>query len=243
MSTVHLIGGGRDAATLYQRFIADCPGQRPRIATVLIDEGDGATDVARFVDSLQAAGDCEPIPILIPIGETLDPVRLDATDGLFVCGGLTPAYAAAITPVAAAIREWLAADGHVYGGFSAGAAIASRRAVVGGWSLDGVPICHEDAGEDLDQLSVVDGLALVPFAVDVHCAQWGTLSRLAAAVLAGKVDVGVGIDENTMVTVRSGRVEVTGSGRAWVVAPGTDAVTMRTLIAGDSHDASAVGLS
>lgn len=35
-----------------------------------------------------------------------------------------------------------------YAGFSAGAAVAAERAVVGGWRLDGVRVCREDAGED-----------------------------------------------------------------------------------------------
>lgn len=236
MSVIHLIGGGRDGSPLYQRFIADCPGKRPRIATVLIDEGDGATDAARFVDSLQAAGDCEPIPILVPFGETFDPASLETADGLFVCGGLTPAYAAAIAPVAAAARDWLAADEHVYGGFSAGAAIAARRAVVGGWLLDGIPVCHEDSGEGLGELSVVDGLALVPFAVDVHCAQWGTLSRLSAAVESGAVRAGVGIDENTMLSVDGDSVAVAGVGRVWLVTSGDRGLRTRVMTAGDRID-------
>jgi cyanophycinase len=240
MSANHLIGGGRDAASLYQRFIADCPAERPRIATVLIDEGDGANDVVRFVDALRDAGDCEAFPILIQIGETFDPTILDAADGLFVCGGLTPAYADSIAPVAASVRDWLAVDGHVYGGFSAGAAIAACRAVVGGWLLDGVPICHEDTGEDLDELSVVDGLDLVPFAVDVHCGTWGTLTRLSAAVESGAVIAGVGIDENTMLSVDGESATVSGVGRVWVVTRGERSLMTQLLTAGERFNVSAL---
>jgi cyanophycinase len=235
---IHLIGGGRDAASLYQQFIADCPTERPRIATVLIDEGDGANDVVRFVDALHGAGDCEASPLLVSIGETFDPALLDTADGLFVCGGLTPAYAASITPAAAAIRDWLAVDGHVYGGFSAGAAIAANRAVVGGWLLDGVPICHEDTGEDLDELSVVDGLDLVRFAIDVHCGTWGTLTRLSAAVESGAVQAGVGIDENTMLSVDDDSAVVSGKGRVWVVTRGERGLTTQLMTAGERVDVS-----
>jgi cyanophycinase len=238
VSAIHLIGGGRDAGDSYRRFIADCPGTRPRIATVLIDEGDGATDVSRFIDALRDAGECEPTPVLVPIGDTFDPAALDGMDGLFVGGGLTPAYAAAITPVAAALREWLEADGHVYAGFSAGAAIAARRALVGGWLLDGVLVCPADSAEDLEELSAVDGLDLVPFAVDVHGAQWGTLSRLSAAVESGAIAAGVGIDEDTMLTIAGGVATASGAGRVWVAKPDRAGLSMRVLTAGDRVDVS-----
>lgn len=236
MSTIHLIGGGRDGAELFRRVVADCPGTRPRIATVLVDEGDGATDILRFVGLLSDAGDCDPMPILVPVGTTLDPACLDGADGLFVCGGLTPAYADAITPVAAAVREWLGDDDHVYAGFSAGSAIAAGAALVGGWLLDGVPVCHEDSAEDLDELSVVGGLDLVPFSIDVHCAQWGTLSRLAAAVDRGLMPNGVGIDEDTMLSLRGNTAEVNGSGRLWIVSPANGEVAVRGLTAGARLD-------
>jgi cyanophycinase len=238
MSTVQLIGGGRGGAGVYRQFIAACPLDRPRIATVLIDEGDGATDVLRFVDVLLAAGDCEPIPVLVPIGEAFDPASLDGMNGIFVCGGLTPAYAAAISPVSAAVRDWLATDGHAYAGFSAGAAIAAEHALVGGWLLNGVPICHEDSAEDLDELSVADGLGIVPFAVDVHCAQWGTLSRLSAAVERGIVGAGVGIDEDTMLAIDGDVATASGVGRVWVVTSGGGRLTVRTMTAGDRIDVS-----
>jgi uracil-DNA glycosylase len=48
---------------------------------------------------------------------------------------------------------------------------------------------------------VVEGIALVDIAVDVHAAQWGTLSRLVAATEAGLVDGGVAIDERTALIV------------------------------------------
>lgn len=107
-----------------------------------------------------------------------------------MCGGLTPAYQEAFVADAAATSSLLAERDIPYAGFSAGAALAARDAVVGGWRADGVAVCPEDAGEDLDEVAVRPGLGLVPFAVDVHAAQWGTLPRLAAAVAAGRVERG-----------------------------------------------------
>jgi cyanophycinase len=67
-------------------------------------------------------------------------------------------------------------------------------------------------------VEVRDGLGLVPFAVDVHAAQWGTLSRLVAAVDAGLVGEGVAIDEHTALVLSSdGTSTVHGAGQVWRV--------------------------
>ena len=82
--------------------------------------------------------------------------------------------------------------------------MAAARAIVGGWRLGGREVCAAEAGEDLDELAVRDGLGLVPFAVDVHATQWGTLTRLVHAVGAGLVDEGWAIDEGTVLVVDDG---------------------------------------
>jgi cyanophycinase len=119
--------------------------------------------------------------------------------------------------------------GSPYLGFSAGAAVAARRAVVGGYRQDGVAICPEDNAEDLDELSVVDGLGLVDFAVDVHAAQWGNVPRLIAAVGAGLVHRGVAIDEDTLLHVADhpSATTVAGAGRVWWMSLQGRAVVVR----------------
>ena len=62
-------------------------------------------------------------------------------------------------------------------------------------------VCGEEAGEDLDLVQPRPGLGLVPFAVDVHATQWGTLTRLIHAVALGLVAEGVAIDEGTCLEV------------------------------------------
>jgi cyanophycinase len=231
-----LVGGGRDEAAasgIYTAFLDACTSNRPIVACVIVDEGDGQEVFERFANLLTAAGDCEPVPVLVPPDRGFDVAALQGSDALLVCGGLTPSYAAALAPAAGAIRERLDA-GRPYAGFSAGAAIASDRAVVGGWLVDGVPVCHEDCAEDLDELAVVEGLGLVPFAVDVHCAQWGTLSRLVAAVCSGSVPAGIGLDENTALSVRDETAVVLGLGAAWVVTPsGPGGATVRMVRSGE----------
>jgi cyanophycinase len=207
MSSIHLIGGGWAEPDLYRPFL-DQAGTQPVIACVVLDEGDGPAQFARWAGALRQVATCEPVPVLVPEGSTLALPALDGADALLVCGGLTPAYAAALAPVAAGLRAWL--TGRPYCGFSAGSAIASTRAVVGGWRDGVVPVCPEDSSEDLDQVTVVDGLGLVDLMVDVHCSQWGTLPRLITALGLG--GSGVGIDENTVLRLVDGERSVSGLG-------------------------------
>jgi cyanophycinase len=58
----------------------------------------------------------------------------------------------------------------------------------------------------------------VPFAVDIHATQWGTLTRLAHAVDAGLVDEGWAIDEGTALVAADGSPRVEGLGSAYRVA-------------------------
>jgi cyanophycinase len=92
--------------------------------------------------------------------------------------------------------------------------VAAEHAVVGGWrTAAGQAVCPEDAGEDLDAVTVRPGLGLVPFAVDVHAAQWGTLGRLVHAVHEGLVPEGWALDEGALLLDG----EVHGTGAAWHV--------------------------
>ena len=221
MSTLFLLGGGWDPGPLTRHlgaFLA-AAGPDPVVACVVVDEGDGhgEREAARSGAALTAAAACRPRPVLVPVGGVLDPDALRGADALLVCGGLTPAYAAALAPVRGQVRSFLRT--RPYAGFSAGAAVAAERAVVGGWRHRCRPVCPEDAGEDLDEVTVVDGLGLVPWVVEVHCAQWGTLGRLVVATRDGAVP-GVGLDEDTMLTVTPDGAAVSGSGHAWVVGPG-----------------------
>ncbi|MEU9476261.1 Type 1 glutamine amidotransferase-like domain-containing protein [Streptomyces sp. NPDC048191] len=218
MST-YLIGGGWDTAEVYEAFVR-AAGEDRRIGCLVVDEGDGAAQFERYAEVLRRAGAYTPVPLLVPLGGRFEAeAALDGVDGLLVCGGLTPAYQEALAGCLERLPQLLAARGMPYAGFSAGAAVAARRAVVGGWLMDGVPVCPEDTGEDLAEVEVRAGLGLVPFAVDVHAARWGTLARLVAVVGRGDAPYGVAVDENTVLEVAGGEVRVAGLGRAHVVRP------------------------
>ena len=159
MATAFLIGGGREDAQIrasHAPFVAACGGG-PIVAFAL-------DDPERWEGALRLAGATDVRCMAAP--PTAD--DLAAAAGVFVGGGWTPGYQEALA-------GWRAPD-LPYAGFSAGAAVASARAIVGGWRLGERAICAEEAGEDIDQLELRDGLGLVPFAVDVHATQWGTLT-------------------------------------------------------------------
>ncbi|WP_427920307.1 hypothetical protein [Streptomyces sp. cg40] len=237
-----LIGGGWGTPVVHEPFLRAAGGSArsaPRIGCVIVDEGDGDGDrqFARYDGVLRGAADCVPVPALVPVGGRFDLGAVSDVDGLLVCGGLTPAYQDAFAGCLGLLPGLLAERGIPYAGFSAGAALAARSAVVGGWLLDGVPVCPEDSAEDLEEIAVRPGLGLVPFAVDVHAAQWGTLPRLIAAVSRHRLPHGVALDENTLVEVAAdGRAHVSGLGRAHSVrpAPYDGGVLVRSYGAGGS---------
>ena len=230
---VHLIGGGWD------------PGAVPTLYGPFLDEAG-----RRAADRLRRPGRGRWLAAVRPLGRrTADRPRragrsrcwcrsagrstsqaLDDADGLLVCGGLTPGYAAAVSPVAGEIRAWLA--DRPYCGFSAGAVLAAQTAVTGGWLDDGRPVAPEDAAEDLEEVTTADrpgpGAVLGGRALR---GQWGTLPRLLAACGATGVD-GLALDENTRASWRQGSVEVAGSGHAYLVHRPSDAIQVRRFADG-----------
>ena len=212
---MHLVGGGRDlelATTVYGPFVrqscerATVAGRAiPRIAVVVVAESEDLESAADwFREALARCGRADVVTFtaesegVLALGtDPHRPVLVGELDGLLIGGGLTWHYHRVLLPYADAVRAAVA-GGLPFAGFSAGAMIAPQRALLGGWRLGSTAVTHEDNAEDLDQITVVDGLGRSP-AVDVHTSQWGTLSRLVAVVAAGEVTTGIAVDENTVV--------------------------------------------
>jgi cyanophycinase len=236
-----LIGGGRDergVAASHAPFVqaARRHGPAPVVALVL-DEGAG-TDVERWRGNLAAAGAGEVRTVVVSEDSPPRVADVEGAAGVYVAGGLTPGYQEALVARGTAWLEPLRERGVPFAGFSAGAAIAPRRALVGGWRADvrgaRVAICDPDAGEDLEALTVRAGLGLVDFVVDVHASQWGTLGRLLHGVVAAGAPAGLAIDEATTVEVRDGTLTVHGHGAAYRARRRPDGLTVDVLVAGDT---------
>ena len=213
MAHVFLTGGGRDPDGRHQ---ADVPFAEAvmamgcsHVALLVLDEGE-KTIVEERAAALALVG-LEPEVFLIGPGRP--PVEVGGSRAVYVTGGLTPGYQA----VLCLDRSWLPADA-IYGGFSAGAAIAPEAALVGGWRMNGVSVWNEDNGEGLEQVEIRDGLGLLEPVVDVHCVQWGNLGRLVEVIRSGDGRSGWGLDEHTTLELRDGvPVAVHGEGVAWLV--------------------------
>jgi cyanophycinase len=238
--SIFLAGAGPDPLAfqeVFDRFALDVrehAGRRtPRIAVAVHQRGGNLQElVAACAEPLQARIECEIAAVPLPDGKPADPGAFAKVDAVVVGGGLTPAYWEALHPAAATIRR-LVADGAPYLGFSAGAMVAPRRALVGGYKVNGVEVCGEECSEGLDSVDIREGLGLAGFSVDVHAAQAGTLSRAVGAVAAGLVERTVAIDERTAVVLAAlgdGDYDVIGSGHCWDVhrSGGTAVVSVRS---------------
>ncbi len=227
--TLFLIGGGpsQAVASVLDDFVAAVRSRGNRIAIALLGS---AAEAGGFLDSYAdpiiqryAEALIEPIWLIDddegPIQWPAEPERLA---GLVVAGGWTPGYLDALTPQRELISK-LVRSGVPYLGWSAGAMIVGRHAIVGGWQHEGRRIAPEIAGEGSTELVIRDGLALIGPAIETHADAQFLLGRAMAAVQAGPARTVAAIDEDTalIIDVASGRTQVAGTGRvAWVGSEG-----------------------
>lgn len=238
--SIHLVGGGWRSdgdPDVIGAFLEEAAARGagsgrmvPRIGVLLVgsEEAEDRDDPAAFADAFERVASSQPIVSTVAEGAVFASSVLSDIDGLVVGGGLTPAYLAAVQPLIDEIRL-LVGDGLPYLGYSAGAMIAADRAIVGGWLVDGVPVCPAETAEDLGEVTIAEGIGLVDLAVDVHAAQWGTLSRLVAATEAGLVDGGVAIDEGTVLVVNDDGLRIAGAGNVWRVLDDPAGIVVGTL--------------
>jgi cyanophycinase len=228
--SVFLIGGGGDyegRAETYGRFLqAATTNGRCSLALVVAADDPGEAQatynatLAIFAALGAGTGEIAGIYLSSNIKLTADHLATADPTGVFVCGGLTPLY----QRVLCVDRSWLdyvEAREITFGGVSAGAAIAATNAIVGGWQAQRGghvrSILYQGAGEGLDLLDVRPGLGLVPFTVEIHASQWGTLTRLLHAIDLGLVTDGWAIDEDTLLQVDTTGLQVHGSGQVYHV--------------------------
>lgn len=247
--SIFLVGAGPDAESfpeVFDRFAAEAelragPERQARIAVVVHDSGGAPLSrLPEYAGPLQERMACDVVPVLLDDTRPADSAEFAGVDGVVVGGGLTPAYLRGVENASATLAQ-LVGDGVPYLGFSAGAMVAPGRALIGGYLVNGIEVCGEECSEGLADLEFRQGLGIAPFAVDVHAAQAGTLSRAVGAVAAGLVDHAVAIDEGTAIILAgadAGDYTVIGAGTCWDVrsragrgrglAGGSAVVTART---------------
>ncbi|WP_457946524.1 Type 1 glutamine amidotransferase-like domain-containing protein [Pseudarthrobacter sp. alpha12b] len=224
--SIFLAGAGPDPMAfpdIFDRFAGGVlqratHGRTPRIAVAVHHGGGSLQDlVEAYAGPLRARIGCGIVAVPLAAGCPADPAAFSDVDGVVVGGGLTPAYWDGLRPAATAISR-VVTEGAPYLGFSAGAMVTPGRALIGGYRINRVEVCGEECSEGLDAVDIRDGLGLVPFAVDVHAAQAGTLSRAVGAVASGQVEWAVAIDENTAMVLESAGARdyrVIGTGNCW----------------------------
>lgn len=223
--------GGGDKPTCrdetFGRFIAACSaGERCSLLLVVVEETlDQAKESFAAYQAIFKACTIPPDSIyslLVTPNNQLTADRLAEIDptGLFVCGGTTPLYHQLLCE-GNTLKSFINEKGIPYGGTSAGAAIAAQPALLGGWRSTRHETSREmlfvGASEGLGEITLKPGLELVPFTVDVHASQMGTLTRLIHAVELGLTAEGWAIDENTVLQINKGNLAVYGEGHVYRV--------------------------
>lgn len=226
--TLFLVGGGpsenlSDVHDAYAASVAArARGHQARVAYISAGRPE---QVQGFVADytrplLQRLPECEVTEVcLLPVAEgeedqSVWPEDLSEYDGIIVAGGHTPSYLTGMMPKRAALARLVRED-VPWIGYSAGAHVTSRHCWVGGWKVKGHQVGNELAAEGLEELTVVDGLALVTPLVATHNNTWQTESLVLAALEHNHSRTGVAIDEDTCLIIDpvTGRTALYGKGR------------------------------
>lgn len=241
--SIFLVGGGPDtlsAPLIWDQFLSEVrdrtatKNQDPRLVVVLFDhEGSAEHFLLAYSSPISANLVCQVVVVKVRTDESVDASVFDRADGIVVGGGPTPEYHRGLQNSASTILSAVS-GGVPYLGFSAGAMVAASDAVLGGYLIEGREVCTEEWAEGLDDVTIVPGLGLVPFTVDVHASQAGTLGRAVSIVHGQFVKEAVAIDEDTAVVVQSAgqqNMRVIGRGNAWIVDQKSDQTTI-SVVAG-----------
>jgi cyanophycinase len=225
-----IIGGNEDktgARVILREFVRLAGGERARIVVVPVGssypEQVGAEYQAAFL--ALGADDVSCVNILCR-DDAKDPqvlAALESTTGVFFTGGDQMRIMSLLggTPFDTVLHH-LVAEGVVFGGTSAGAAIMSSTMIMEGDS-DAVRIASVRTGPGMEFLRGV--------IIDQHFTQRGRIGRLLAVVAQFPHELGMGIDENTAAIIEGNLCRVVGSGAVTVLDAGNvtfnDALNLR----------------
>lgn len=228
MANIFLIGGGgnqpRAWADTFGRFVHAAGAEKARLALVAVGAtpADAAGILAFYRNIYLQLGLTADQIFDLPLvdGQHLDQAALAALEpsGLCVCADSTPLCQQVLCAERSWV-DWLQAKNLPFCGVSSGAVVAGEQAVMGGWqvTLDGIPhpFQAQATSGGLDDLEVRPGLGLVPFAVECHAGQQGTLIRLIHAVAMEMVGESWAIDEDTLLEIGARGIYTNGIGHTY----------------------------
>jgi cyanophycinase len=213
-----IIGGNEDKqgeCTILRKFVAMAGGREARIAlvTTATEHPRGAGEEYRAIFTSLGAANVGVVAAANrqAANERCQVEELEDCTGVFFTGGdqlrLTSILGG--SEIDAAIRR-ACGRGAVIAGTSAGASVMSDTMIVDGSSSD---------TPKKAMLSMAHGMGLLEeVVIDQHFAQRGRINRLLAAVAQNPHILGVGIDEDTALTVSPQRIfEVIGSQTVTVI--------------------------
>lgn len=228
--TLFLVGGGphQGLAEVHDEFAAAVGKRGGRVAVFLVGSGqDAEGQLADYVDPIrERLPDVRIEPVrLLPTG-TEWPEDFEALAGLVVADGPTADYLDRLAPQRDRLAH-LVRRGVPYLGYGAGAMIASKHAIVGGWKRGPRQVAPEQSGEGREQVEVRDGLALVGTTIQTRADTGFTLGRALAALESGRATSCAALDDRTALAVdaASGRTRVLGDSLVhWLIKEGANVV-------------------
>ncbi|MBR0664469.1 cyanophycinase [Roseomonas hellenica] len=228
-----IIGGHEDKEgdrVILHEVARHLRGGRLVIATVASHQPDGY--FAAYREAFTAIGVTDLVELYVEErSETHDEEKLrlfDGAGGVFFSGGdqLRISSQLGDTPVEQRVRAIHEAGG-VIAGTSAGASAMSDTMLVRGSSRE----THR-----IGDLHLAPGLGFVrDVIIDQHFAERGRIGRLLGAVAQNPRELGIGIDEDTAIVLRTDRFSVIGSGGVYVVDGG--GVTHSNIAEAEPHRA------
>jgi cyanophycinase len=206
-----VIGGAEDRASecrLLQAFAELCGGANARIVLITTASGMPAQSFTTYLAAFRRLGIGDVRELRLASHEQANSEQTLATlaqaTGIFFTGGDQARLQFLVSSDAhRTLRGRVADSSLVVAGTSAGATALGPVMILGG----------DVRGSGGDRLRLGPGLGLLPTSViDVHFTQRCRLPRLVAAVSRHPSHLGIGIDEDTAVLIRSGRFHVLGRG-------------------------------
>jgi cyanophycinase len=210
-----IIGGAEDrcrGSGVLERFAKMCGGGKARVVLVTTATGRPGRAAAEYEKVFGKLGVRHVRELAISGRAAADgkdaAAALDGATGVFLCGGDQSRLQ---TLVGSRINDQLRrrlGEGLVVAGTSAGATALGRTMILGG------------RGAEVSTATVrtAPGLGLLPRAlIDMHFGERGRLPRLLSAVALDPDRLGIGIDENTAISVHDDAFEVLGAGSVTVV--------------------------